>query len=193
MRLNKISLQNTSDNEILALFKRTGNKALLGALFRKHLHRITGLCFYYLKDETLSEDATMDIFEHVVHKVDQYDIQNFESWLYQVTRNHCLKLLKGRFWEGNAPISEINEEIFVESGPDSDPIDRETKLEALSVALQELKGPQRQCIVLFYLKGLSYKQIELETSFTVKEIKSHIQNGKRNLKNVLAERLRSQY
>lgn len=127
----------------------------------------------------------MDIFEQVVQKVDQYEIQNFESWLFQVTRNHCLKLLKKQFSEPKAAISEIDGENFVEFEPEEDHIVRESKLEALSMALQQLKKPQRDCLVLFYIKGLSYKQIEAQTSFTIKEIKSHIQNGKRNLRNIL--------
>ncbi len=191
MALRKENSIPKSDNEILILYKKTGNNALLGSLFQKHLHKVLGLCLYYLKDETVSEDAAMDIFEQLVVKVHQYDIQHFESWLYQVTRNHCLKLIKTRFFEPKATVAEINEEIFVESEPDSDPIVREENLEALSEALQGLKGPQRECIVLFYIKGLSYKEIEVATSYQLKEIKSHIQNGKRNLKNVLAEQMRS--
>jgi RNA polymerase sigma-70 factor (ECF subfamily) len=38
------------------------------------------------------------------------------------------------------------------------------------------------CIELFYLKQKSYKEIEEETQLDLKKVKSHIQNGKRNIK-----------
>ena len=54
--------------------------------------------------------------------------------------------------------------------------------EDLNMALISLKGPQKVCIELVYLKGKSYMEVSGLTGFTVKQVKSHIQNGKRNLK-----------
>ena len=48
--------------------------------------------------------------------------------------------------------------------------------------LPKLKENQRVCVELFYLKNKSYQEIANETEFSLNEIKSYIQNGKRNLK-----------
>ena len=53
-------------------------------------------------------------------------------------------------------------------------------------ALNQLKPLQRKCFSLYYLEGYSYKEIAESTSLQMNQVKSHIQNGKRNIKNALA-------
>jgi RNA polymerase sigma-70 factor (ECF subfamily) len=55
-------------------------------------------------------------------------------------------------------------------------------LEHMKASLSELKEKQRICIEQFYLQEKSYEEIAKSTSYTVGEVKSYIQNGKRNLK-----------
>lgn len=56
------------------------------------------------------------------------------------------------------------------------------ELEQLLKAVDELKDEQNRCIVAHYFLGLTYKKIADEEGFSVKQVKSHIQNGKRNLR-----------
>ena len=58
----------------------------------------------------------------------------------------------------------------------------EQMLEQMKQSLPKLKEGQRICVELFYLKGKSYQEIANETRYSLNEIKSYIQNGKRNLK-----------
>jgi RNA polymerase sigma-70 factor (ECF subfamily) len=51
-----------------------------------------------------------------------------------------------------------------------------------------LKADQRICVELFYLKELSYQQISDQLNLSLMQVKSAIQNGKRNLKLRLEER-----
>jgi RNA polymerase sigma-70 factor (ECF subfamily) len=67
--------------------------------------------------------------------------------------------------------------------------EKDRQLENMKKALAELQEPQRVCITLFYLQKQSYQQITASTGFSLLQVKSHIQNGKRNLKNHL-ERLK---
>jgi RNA polymerase sigma-70 factor (ECF subfamily) len=61
----------------------------------------------------------------------------------------------------------------------------------LETALQLIKEEQRECITLFYLNKKSYKEIEHITGLSFLEIKSHIQNGKRNLR-IIIKRLENE-
>ncbi len=62
---------------------------------------------------------------------------------------------------------------------------REEKIEKLEKALTDLNPFQKKCIEMFYLKNMTYNQIVELTGFSANEVKSHIQNGKRNLKMLL--------
>jgi RNA polymerase sigma-70 factor (ECF subfamily) len=66
---------------------------------------------------------------------------------------------------------------------DRDGID--LKLEQLEMAMKILGEEQKQCIELFYLQEKSYKEVTEITGFSMNQVKSFIQNGKRNLKNYL--------
>jgi DNA-directed RNA polymerase specialized sigma24 family protein len=55
--------------------------------------------------------------------------------------------------------------------------------------LQELNTEQKITIELFYLRKQSYKQITDATGYSFEQVKSYIQNGKRNLKTILIKKL----
>ena len=52
----------------------------------------------------------------------------------------------------------------------------------LETSLNELNDDQKTCITLFFLEKKSYQQISEQTGFNLMQVKSYIQNGKRNLK-----------
>jgi RNA polymerase sigma-70 factor (ECF subfamily) len=143
----------------------------------------------FLKDEETAKDAVMQVFEIVIaHKPDK-PIENFKGWLYIVTRNHCLMLLRKNQVEIrylNENEKELFHEFMESSGPDSLTNDDHDKLDLnLYPALDRLPEEQKQCIELFYLEQKSYEEIMEQTNYTFNQVKSYIQNGKRNLKNLM--------
>ncbi len=75
---------------------------------------VYGVCLKYL-DEGSAKDAVMQIFEELIVKVKQHDIQAFRGWLHVLARNHCLMKLRAAGTRGR--IVAMEEEGFVESGP----------------------------------------------------------------------------
>ena len=140
----------------------------------------------YLKNEADSKDAAMQIFEKLIEIILKHDIKNFKSWLHVVTKNHCL--MKIRSEKNNLQKTDVYQEdskIFMESEEQlhhQSEEERELKLSQLSKALEMLKNEQKECVNLFYIKENTYKEIVDMTGYSMKEVKSHIQNGKRNLK-----------
>jgi RNA polymerase sigma-70 factor (ECF subfamily) len=51
--------------------------------------------------------------------------------------------------------------------------------------MKQLNEAQRRCVELFYLQRKTYQQVADEAGFTLGEVKSHIQNGKRNLRQAM--------
>jgi RNA polymerase sigma-70 factor (ECF subfamily) len=101
-----------------------------------------------------------------------------------VTKNECFMLLrkKGREYASD-DIREVADEPSNEHA-----LMTEIKLSALEEVLPLLKMDQRICIELFYLKEQSYQQISESLKMSLMQVKSAIQNGKRNLKIRLEER-----
>ena len=63
----------------------------------------------------------------------------------------------------------------------------------INEALARLSEEQRVTISLFYLEHNSYEQIISVTGYTFMQVKSYIQNGKRNLRTILTPILRNRH
>lgn len=185
MILGKKRLEKRSDEELLQAYKRRPSPAILGALFQRHYHKLYGLCLSYLKNAQDAEDSLMEIFESLPEKIQQYEITNFEPWLYFVSRNYCLKQLKHKAQERTDGLEEIREEFFMEFPMDADHNEEDRRYEVLSDAIDQLKNGQKKCIILFFMENKSYQEISELTDYSLNDIKSYIQNGKRNLKNLI--------
>jgi RNA polymerase sigma-70 factor (ECF subfamily) len=59
----------------------------------------------------------------------------------------------------------------------------------MTEAIEQLSEEQRSTITLFYLQRHTYEQIIERTGYTFMQVKSYIQNGRRNLKTILSKKL----
>jgi RNA polymerase sigma-70 factor (ECF subfamily) len=73
-----------------------------------------------------------------------------------------------------------------------DLLENEATFHFLEEALHELPREQQDCVTLFYLQRKSYQQISTQTGFTLLQVKSYIQNGKRNLKIAIEKKRKQQ-
>jgi len=174
-----------SDEELMTLHKSEGGSICIGILYERYGHLVMGACMKYLKNTLEAEDMTMQIFENLGQKIIKHEIQFFKSWLYMVTKNECFMSLRKKGYE----FSSIEITNLKEEENDFERILlKEQKLTLLEEVIPFLKDDQRKCIELFYLKEMSYQQISTELNLSLMQIKSAIQNGKRNLKIQLEER-----
>lgn len=169
--------QSLDDLEILEQFRKRESSELIGELYTRYGHLVMGTAMKYLKNRFDAEDLVMVLFEKLPQKIKSHSIQHFKSWLYMVTKNECLMLLrkKGHLTES------ITKELESESDLDLK-LEREDQLLALEEAIETLNEDQKQCIQLFYIENKTYQDISEQLKLDIKKVKSAIQNGKRNLK-----------
>ena len=173
-------LNKMSDEDLIALLQKGGNNQGYAILYHRYAHLMLGWCLRYLKDEQASEDAVMDVMEQLINNLHRYAINDFKNWLFLVVRNHCFQKLRKTTRILMDDIAQIEEEVVESEGKDH--LIYEMREQALHEGVQQLKPAQRECITLFYFQQLSYKEIEQQTAYNLKQVKSNIQNGKRNLK-----------
>jgi len=188
--LNTESRNQLSDVELIERYRHSYDNAYIGELFQRYTHMLFGVCMKYLKDEDRAKDAVMDVFEKVLKDLKRHKVDNFRTWVYSVTKNQCLMTMRKQksidarhdgytymskqIMESDLP-AHLNEESEEET-------DRK-----LNVAIGSLKDEQQKCIRLFYFEKRSYEQIEVQTGYSIKQVKSYLQNGKRNLKMKLSK------
>jgi len=185
---SKSDPKNLSDEELIEKFLDSGNKHYFGVLFQRYTHLVFGACMKYLKNKDESEDAVMDIFEKLMSELKAHEVRNFKGWLYTVSRNHCLMKIRS---EKKMQMDNNQEKLdgLVVEMPEpmhlSNKVKEEMELTNLEQAMTQLSEEQRRCLELFYLQEKCYNEVATITKFSLNEVKSYIQNGKRNLKNYL--------
>jgi RNA polymerase sigma-70 factor (ECF subfamily) len=186
-------LKSRPDEELLAEFKSGGDLEVLGVLYSRYLHLVYGVCLKYLKEREEAKDAIMQIFEKLIIEIPRHNIDNFRSWLHVVTKNYCLMQLRsGRSEKEKLAGLSNDPEYFMETVTDLHPLDEDEDLKRIDGALEDcierLKEEQRKCIRQFYFENRCYNEIAVNLGINEKKVKSHLQNGKRNLKICLEEK-----
>ncbi|HLO59491.1 MAG TPA: sigma-70 family RNA polymerase sigma factor [Bacteroidales bacterium] len=173
-----------TDPELLDLYQSKKDLEALGALYKRYMILVYGLCMKYLKNRQDAQDAVMQIFETLVKDALRFEIRSFKSWLYGVSRNHCLMKLRYEKAENNR-LDKFSADFFMEINDDMHPVEKADDPDVqvhLKDCMENLKKEQRLCVELFYYQQRCYKEIADELSFNENQVKSNIQNGKRNLK-----------
>lgn len=184
LRILQTRPDDRNDAELLAAYRRSGDTESLGRLYARYMELTYGLCLKYLQDEGKAEDAVMGIFEKLVRKVKEHEVQNFRSWLYVLAKNYCLMQLrkqKKHLTVSYEPafmqsVDTRHHTIEVEIDPENG------QLEELKRCLEQLNAEQKRCVRLFYLEGRSYKEIADREGHALGKVRSYIQNGRRNLR-----------
>jgi len=183
-------IKNLPDDQLLALYKQTGDRSVVAEFYERYAYLLFGVCMKYMKNEADSKDALMQVFEKLYDSLKIYEIEYFKSWIYTVTKHHCLLLLKRHkeYAVEEQTLIWKTPKDFVEFGDDltlTGRLESVDQIKKLQWAMEQLNEEQRICVELFYLEEKSYQEVQELTKFTYNEVKSFIQNGKRNLKNLL--------
>ncbi|MBK7652871.1 MAG: sigma-70 family RNA polymerase sigma factor [Flammeovirgaceae bacterium] len=165
----------------MSSIQRNRELPLLGELFIRYQSLIYGVCLKYLKDRDDAKDAVMQLFEKLIPTLLTHDVENFKSWLYVTARNHCLMQIRARRSKLTQEFSPDFMENQLLLHPEEEP-DLEGNLTRLEDCIETLINEQKQCVQLFFMKERCYKDIATDTGFELNQVKSFIQNGKRNLK-----------
>ena len=180
-----------SDSELIILYKDNLDKEIIGELFKRYTQFVFLVSLKYLKNEDEAHDAVMQIFEKLFDDLLNHDVANLKSWLYMVTRNQCLMNLRKQQSDlkRNQDYKKDNEN-FMENDFNLHLKENEVKefqANAVQNAVNQLNKEQKECVNLFYFEGKSYSDIAEICGYPEKKVKSYIQNGKRNLKNILTK------
>jgi RNA polymerase sigma-70 factor (ECF subfamily) len=175
--IKRLYYKSLTDEALVDLIKNQEAEAF-SELYMRYAHLVIGVCMKYLKNKMLAEDLTMQVFEKIQHKLITHSVSNFKSWLYMVTKNECFMYLRSiKNYNETADFTTLSNE-----DEEDDPVLKDIKYNLLEQHLNDLKEEQRECLVRFYMMNESYVEISDALKISIKQVKSALQNGKRNLK-----------
>jgi len=185
-KLNK----HISDQELLEKFYADRDNQWLGILLERYTLLLLGVCMKYLKNEELARDSVQQIFLKAITELQKYRVEYFKSWIYMVAKNHCLMQLRDKPGKNTIEVKESIPAAVDETDKESLLLNEKT-YEYMSEALKELNADQQLCVTLFYMEKKSYQQITEQTGYSMMQVKSHIQNGKRNMRILIEKKMNS--
>lgn len=189
-QVGRDNLSEIPDQQLLERFYEDHDNRWLGIVLQRYTLLLLGVCMKYLKNEEEAKDSVQQIFLKVITELHKYRVDYFKSWLYMVAKNHCLMKLRDN--HGKIPV-EIREQVMASDDQQDDKkllIEKDRLLQAMSDSLNELNAEQKHCVTLFYLQKKSYQEISEQTGYTLMQVKSFIQNGKRNLRLLLEKQVK---
>jgi RNA polymerase sigma factor (sigma-70 family) len=182
--LKDISNSTLPDSALLLTYKKDGDLAILGQLYQRYMDLVYGVCLKYFKEPERSKDAVMQIFEELIIKLKKHEIENFRSWLHQVAKNHCLMQLRTprnlKTVEIPSSLMQTDEHVHLNGV-----LDKEENFQRLEFCLTTLAEDQRRAVTLFYMEGKCYNEIVQLMGQEWNQVRSFIQNGRRNLKHCM--------
>jgi len=172
-----------TDAELLQNFYNDHDNKWLGILLPRYTLLLLGVCMKYLKNEEDARDCVQQIFLKVINELQKYKVDYFKSWIYMIAKNHCLMKLRD---QKKLPV-ELNEAVIPAEDPleKGEVLEKDKLIQKLKQAMDQLNPEQQKCVNLFYLGKKSYAEVAEITGYTMLQVKSHLQNGKRNLKLIM--------
>ncbi|MEO8721505.1 MAG: sigma-70 family RNA polymerase sigma factor [Ginsengibacter sp.] len=179
----KSRYKDLTDTELLQNYYQDGDNQWLGILLPRYTLLLLGVCMKYLKNEEDAQDSVQQIFLKVISELHKYKVDYFKSWIYTIAKNYCLMRLRG---QKKVPL-QLDEQALSAEIPENETeiIDKEIIYQKMQKAIEQLNTEQKQCITQFYLQKKSYAEISELTGYSMLQVKSHLQNGKRNLKQMM--------
>jgi len=179
--LKNIPATNAPDDELVQSYRSTGDLNILSELYQRYMDLVYGVCLKYFKDPEPAKDSVLAIFEELVTKLRKHEVSNFKGWLFQVSKNHCLMILRSekKFSKAQVDVSLMQNEETVHLNGE---LEKEENFKQLQYCMDQLVAEQKNILELFYLQQKCYNDIVAETGIEWNKVRSFIQNGRRNLK-----------
>jgi len=175
------------DEDLINKYRFSHDNTYLGELYLRYLPYVYGVALNQLKSQTEAEELSMTVFNKISSDLKRIEVRQFSEWLYKLVLDLCnIEVRKKSVGKGESKqilIEELSDEkndlyINTEEG---------AKLDAnsLRLAINTLNENQKICIDLFYIQNKSYQEVAEMTGYTINQVITNIQNGKRLLKSYL--------
>lgn len=190
---------NLLERRLVRALKQGDSKAF-ERLVRLHQDRVYGLCLRMMSNPQEAEDLAQEVFMTVYVSIRTFREESLLStWIYRITRNHCLnrlKFLKRRAHQKKQSLEDTNladlsgEVIHQPVAGRVDRPDRLAEGKELEAIIQEqiaaLSEEHRELIVLRDLEHLSYEEIQAITGLPAGTVKSRLHRARMELARLMA-------
>lgn len=167
-----------NENEVIEKI-RSGQSDLYGDLVRQYQKRVAGRCFSILQNHAEAEEAAQDIFVKSYRFLGKFKgDSSFSTWLYRITTNHCLDVLRKRNRRRTISLSALIEEggnsvqrFFSTSAVAASRVENNDLVEKILSGIPE---EYRAILILREGEGMPYTEIAEELKCSINVVKGRL-------------------
>lgn len=189
-------MQTLNDQELIRLFRQTGDDRYFKELYARYRHLVFFHSLGLLKESEAAKDVSSEVWVQFYAEIERQEVYAVPALLAVIARRKAYsyirqsatrrRLLK---FVADELAGDAQQQLAHES-PNNYAIRAEEAAGAASLitAIGSLPITQRTCIRLFFYEGKSYREIAASTGYTLMQVKSYLQNGRRQLQNILRKK-----
>ena len=183
LALQALGFSDVEDTELVELYLVTRGDRYFGELYRRYSPKVFGKCVTMLSNEEEAADAVQDIFERVLMRIGSFrQDSKFGTWLFTITNNHCIDLLRKRKRLrgkiGNMPEVEVAEVV-----EETDWLQDQSP-KAIRHILDNLSELDRVALVLMYMDEMSVKEIAEQMGLQESATKMRLKRARQRAKGI---------
>ena len=162
-----------------------GESAAFGLLVDKYKSSVYALAYTKLRNFHDAEDITQEVFIKAYQKLSTLKRRdNFLAWLFSITVNSCKNFLTSRARRPDGDYIE-DQDVTLWNAPSIDAYQSESAAESIREAIDQLPEIYRQTLTLYYLGGLSSKEIARFLGTSVNTVNQRLMRARTKLKEEL--------
>jgi RNA polymerase sigma-70 factor, ECF subfamily len=173
---------------LISAIETEDKEVLLDEMMKLYGQEVLQLVYSYVKNQTLAEDLTQDIFVKCYKSLDTFNGKSkLRTWLWRIAINHCKDFLRS-WYNKNVIITGDKEPIYNGSiNMVEEAVVQKDEDEKLIQAIMMLPIKYREVIYLFYYEDLPIKEIADLTGTVDNTVKTRLRRAKELLKVKLEE------
>ena len=169
-------------NDFVKLRENKGE--YFGDFYNNNYKLVYRICFSILKNTENSEDMAQSVFEKILKmKEEQYPTEYESSWLYTVSKNECLQLIrKSKAHQNDNQEDDVLENVKSDTNEIEDVIENED----YNKMVKKLNKKQEQIVSLKVVSDFTFKEIGQIMSMPIATVQWYYYSSIKSLKAALA-------
>lgn len=168
-----------SDSEIIRIYLETRESPCFSLLYNRYAGKVFGKCLSILREESLAQDATQEVFTRVFAGLPQFgEKARFSTWVYSITYNYCIDYIRRHKKQGELLDFNIEQAADIPENEVPDEEMYQMEVTTLRNVLERLPISDRMVLLMKYQDDLSIKEIAALTEKSESAIKMQLLRAK---------------
>lgn len=171
-----------SDEDLINEIISGQNSHLIEILYERYADKVYRRCMSFVKESSIAEDLTHDIFIKVYLNLNSFKQKSkFSTWLYSVTYNFCVDYVRRKQKESVFNIDDKEGEVSEKDIETADDLDH-IAIERLTELLEKVKTEDKLILLMKYRDDMSIKDIQVAFDISESAVKMRLKRAKEKLK-----------